>query len=153
MGSSLAKEMKRMAKRDAKAFIRDEQKKDEIERKKLEQRISVANDLRNLLIERAMIHGGDSKDPFFTLCICAEWGERPHVRGNKLIVGDGRARSENNQIVGEMLFSPVGGIRGVIVLDQYGDAMVMEGDCRRSVKWSHATRGFHLLPKYQPAQQ
>jgi hypothetical protein len=147
MGSDITKEMRAMAKRDAKAFIREEARKDEIERKKREILHGEAKLRMHALIVEALQHGGNIHDPMYILCVCAEWEMRPLTRNGFVVLDDGHRRPAHRTVVGEILFSPMGGIRGLIVFDQLGDAMVMEGDCRRVCRWSRMTKNFHLVSK------
>jgi len=102
---------------------------------------------KEALINKALLAGGDRRDPWHTLCVCAAWGVRPIVKGNRLMVSLPATESARKMFVqvGEIYFSPLGGIRGLRVVDAVGDQMICDGDCVSRGRWSHMTRGFWLL--------
>ena len=95
-------------------------------------------------ILRAIASGADRRDPWHTICVIDAWGHRPVVKGNKLMVRIPATQSNGPMFVqvGEIYFSPLGGIRGLRVVDTVGDVMICDGDCAgRAGRWSHLVRG------------
>jgi hypothetical protein len=158
--SALTKRMATLGKKDAKKDAKSREANDaaafaaaaeaqvKATLKKLADDIANARLRKEILVAKALTNGADIRDPWHTICVCAAWGIRPTIKGNKLMVkfpGVNGALSTFTQ-VGEIYFSPLGGIRGLRVVDRVGDVMISEGDCAsKPGRWSHAVRGFHLL--------
>lgn len=117
------------------------------EKAKLEMDRADAALRKEAFIVKALASGADRRDPWHTICIIGAWGHRPVVKGNKLMVRIPATQSNGPMFVqvGEIYFSPLGGIRGIRVVDAVGDQMICDGDCESRGRWSHLVRGFWLL--------
>lgn len=139
------KAIKNLAKREQKA---GQQRFDAA----VEKQKAAAKDRFNKMVDRAKNCGSNASDPFHMIAALAHYGRRPVIFGTSLVLnlerrGNERFVGKNSIVVGEIHFSPTGGIAGVRVHDKMGCLLVCEGICEVNAPWSPFVRDFHMLEK------
>lgn len=130
--------------------LKESKQRHNIEREKA---VKEAAERQRRLIERALSLGANEQDPLYMQAAIAHYRLRPVVFGEQLVVNiavDKKGRryiGDHSRVIGELKFSPLGGLLGIKVVDNKGELMICEGICKADTRWSVFTRGFHLLKK------